>query len=122
MERVERIARLNDMARQAMGIACRAVATEGFRSLPMRDQSRVRELIETFDAWGEGNDPYGERDFGAVYQDGRGRWTTTKPERVRETVFWKIDAYDRALEFGSEDAADPSVTRRVLTIMLASEY
>ena len=73
MERVERIARLNDMARQAMGIACRAVATEGFRSLPMRDQSRVRELIETFDAWSEGNDPYAERDFGTVYQDGRGR-------------------------------------------------
>ncbi|MFL0670464.1 MAG: DUF3768 domain-containing protein [Erythrobacter sp.] len=26
------------------------------------------------------------------------------------TVFWKIDAYDRALQFGSEDPADPAVT------------
>lgn len=121
-ERAERIARLNDLARQAMGIACRAVATSGFRTLPQRDQSRVRELIETFDAFGEGNDPHGERDFGAVYQADGGSWTTARPERVRETVFWKIDAYDRALEYGSPDPADPSVTRRVLTIMLASEY
>ena len=59
---------------------------------------------------------------GGVYQDGCGRWTTTKPERVRETLFWKIDAYDRALEWGSPDPADPRVSRRVLTIMLASEY
>lgn len=125
VERAERIARLNDLARQAMGIACRALATSGFRTLPQRDQSRVRELIETFDAFdafGEGNDPYGERDFGAVYQANNGSWTTTRPERVCETVFWNIDAYDRALEWGSPDAADPRVTRRVLTIMLASEY
>ena len=121
-ERAERIARLNDRARQAMGIACRAVATEGFRALSRADQSRVREMIETFDAFGEGNDPHGERDFGAVYQAGDGRWTTARPARVRQTVFWKIDAYDRALEWGSPDAADPSVTQRVLTIMLASEY
>ena len=121
-ERAERIARLNDRARQAMGIACTAVATEGFRALSQADQSRVRELIETFDAFGEGNDPHGERDFGAVYQAIDGRWTTARPERVRETVFWKIDAYDRDLRYGSEDAADASKTRRVLTIMLAREY
>ena len=121
-ERAERIARLNDRARQAMGIACRAVATEGFRALSQADQSRVRELIETFDAFGENNDPHGERDFGAVYQAIDGRWMTARPERVRETVFWKIDAYDRDLRYGSEDAADASKTRRVLTIMIASEY
>jgi len=121
-ERAERIARLNDLARQAMGIAYRAVATSGFRTLPQRDQSRVRDLIETFDAFGEGNDPHGERDFGAVYQANDGSWTTMRPKECHETVFWKIDAYDRALEYGSPDPADPSVTRRVLTIMLASEY
>ena len=124
-EQTARIARLNDMARQAMGVACTAVATVGFRSLPESDQSRVRELIETYDAFDEDNDPHGERDFGTIYQLGDGRWTTERPrvcddERVR--VFWKFDYYDRDLQFGSEDAANPVLTRRVLTIMLADEY
>lgn len=118
----ERIARLNDLARRAMGIACMAVATEGVRALSEADQSRLRELVETFDAFTPDNDPYGERDFGAIYQGVDGVWSTLRPVDVAVTVFWKIDAYDRALRFGSEDPADPAVTRRVLTIMLASEY
>ncbi|WP_174297426.1 DUF3768 domain-containing protein [Sphingomonas bacterium] len=36
-------------------------------------------------------------------------------------VYFKIDAYDLALEYGSEDPADASVTTRVLTIMLAQD-
>ncbi|MEL6876598.1 MAG: DUF3768 domain-containing protein [Pseudomonadota bacterium] len=122
LSRSERIARLNDRARQAMGLAGIAVATEGFRALPEADQSRVRELVETFDAFTPDNDPYGERDFGAIYQDSNGSWMTTRPAQLAETVFWKIDAYDRDVRFGSEDPANPAVTRRVLTIMLASEY
>ena len=124
-EQTARIARLNDLARSAMGVACTAVATVGFRSLSASDQSRVRELIETFDAFDEGNDPHGERDFGCVYQLGDGRWTTGRPrvrDDERERVFWKLDYYDRAMRFASEDAANPAVTRRVLTIMLADEY
>ena len=124
-EHTARIARLNDLARSAMGVACTALATVGFRSLSTSDQSRVRELIETFDAFDEDNDPHGERDFGAIYQLGDGRWTTERPRLLddeRERVFWKLDYYDRDLRFGSEDAANPAVTRRVLTIMLADEY
>ena len=124
-EQTTRIARLNDMARQAMGVACTAVATVGFRSLSASDQSSVRELIETYDAFDEDNDPHGERDFGCVYQLGDGRWTTERP-RLRDDecgqVFWKLDYYDRAMRFSSEDAANPAVTRRVLTVMLADEY
>ena len=52
-EQTARIARLNDLARSAMGVACTAVATVGFRSLPEADQSRVRELIETYDVFDE---------------------------------------------------------------------
>ena len=123
-EQTARIARLNDMARQAMGVACTAVATVGFRSLPASDQSSVRELIETYDAFDEDNDPHGERDFGTVYQLADGRWTTERPRARddREQVFWKLDYYDRDLRFGSEDPANPAVTRRVLTIVLADEY
>jgi hypothetical protein len=124
-EQTARIARLNDLARRAMGVACTAVATVGFRSLPDADQSRVRELIETYDAFDEDNDPHGERDFGCIYQLSDGQWTTERPRShhdERERVFWKLDYHDRDLQFGSEDAANPAITRRVLTIMLADEY
>lgn len=122
LSQAERIARLNDLARRAMGIVCVVVATEGILALSDADQSRLRELVETFDAFTPDNDPYGERDFGAIYQGVDGVWSTLRPVDVAATVFWKIDAYDRELRFGSEDPADPAVTRRVLTIMLASEY
>jgi Protein of unknown function (DUF3768) len=123
-EQAARIARLNDLARQAMGVACTVVATAGFRSLSDADQSCARELIETFDAFTEGNDPHGERDFGCIYQLGDGCWTTERPkvrEEERERVFWKLDYYDRELRSASEDAANPAITRRVLTIMLSDE-
>ena len=124
-EQTARIARLNDLARQAMGVACTAVATVGFRSLPDADQSSVRELIETFDAFDDDNDPHGERDFGAIYQLVCGRWTTERPrlrEDERERVFWKLDYYDRDMAFASDDAANSAITQRVLTIMLSDEY
>ena len=124
-EQTARIGRLNDLARSAMGVACTAVATAGFRSLPEADQSQVRELIETYDAFDEDSDPHGERDFGTIYQLACGRWTTERPrsrEDERERVFWKLDYYDRDLQFGSKDTANPAVTRWVLTIMLSDEY
>lgn len=124
-EQTVRIARLNDLARRAMGVACTAVATAGFQSLSDDDQSRVCELIETFDAFTDDNDPHGERDFGAIYQLRDGCWTTERPrseEDERERVFWKLEYYDRKMEFASEDAANPAITRRVLTIMLSDEY
>jgi hypothetical protein len=72
--------------------------------LPASVQSVIRERVETFD-----NDPYGEHDFGNFAHDGVG-------------IFWKIDAYDLKMEYGSEDPSDPAMTTRVLTIMLADEY
>ncbi|MBD8902577.1 hypothetical protein MBTS_10070, partial [Methylobacterium bullatum] len=39
-----------------------------------------------------------------------------------QRCFWKIDTYDRAMVGHSPDPADPAVTVRVLTILLAQEY
>lgn len=103
-DNAEHIAKLNDLCRKAMGIA-----GQGISALPPADQSAIREKVETFADFTAGNDPHGERDFGAFEHDG-------------QRIFWKIDYYDQTLTKGSENPADPSQTVRVLTIMLASEY
>jgi Protein of unknown function (DUF3768) len=109
MTETQRIAELNDLARTAMGVASVLVQTPGIQALPAATQSRIRELVETFDQFNPGNNPHGERDFGSFEHEGH-------------RIFWKIDYYDRNLEFGSEHPEDPAQTRRVLTIMLAEEY
>jgi hypothetical protein len=105
----QKIAKLNDLCRTAMGVAGRLFQTAGINTLPLADQSAIREKVETFDAFTPDNDPHGERDFGAFEHNG-------------ERIFWKIDYYATDMEHGSEDASDPGQTVRVLTIMLASEY
>lgn len=107
--RAARLALLNDFCRTAMGIACRVVQTEGIDALPPRDQSAIREKVETFNDFTPENDPYGEHDFGAFEHNG-------------ERIYWKIDYYDKTLTKGSEDPSRPEETTRVLTIMLANEY
>ncbi|RDJ21075.1 DUF3768 domain-containing protein [Bosea caraganae] len=84
--------------------------TPGITALPPVAQIEIIAEVRNFDAFTEDNDPYGEHDFGAFEHPGAGK------------IFWKIDYYDRALTGGSPDPADPSVTCRVLTIMLAQEY
>jgi hypothetical protein len=105
----QRIAQLNDLCRTAMGVAGTLVQTQGINALAPQMQSAIREKVETFNAFTPDNDPYGERDFGAIDHEG-----------IR--VFWKIDYYAPDLCQGSENPADPSQTVRVLTIMLAEEY
>ncbi len=109
MTKTEKIAHLNDLCRTALGVAGKLVQTRGICDLPPEDQSAIREKVETFSDFTEGNDPYGERDFGAFDYQGR-------------KIFWKIDYYNPDLTQGSEDPADPKQTCRVLTILLADEW
>jgi hypothetical protein len=104
-----RIRELNDLCRTAMGVAGRVVQTPGICALPPEDQSAIRERVETFEDFGEDNDPHGEHDFGAFDHKGR-------------KIFWKIDYYDPTLTKGSEDPTDPKQTCRLLTILLAEEW
>ncbi|WP_316356889.1 DUF3768 domain-containing protein [Devosia sp.] len=107
--RVSRIAALNDQLRTTF-CGGEIMITGGVASLDEVNRALVLASVQSFAEFSLENDPYGERDFGAI----------DLPEL--EKVFWKIDYYDPKLEFGSEDPSNPGVTRRVLTIMLASEY
>jgi ABC-type nitrate/sulfonate/bicarbonate transport system substrate-binding protein len=103
-----RIRALNDQLRQnfAEGIA---VMTPGVAALGPEAVERIVKTIAVFDDFCHANDPYEEHDFGAFEADGR-------------MIYFKIDYFDRDLSMHSPDPADPSVTQRVITIMLAEEY
>ena len=83
--------------------------TAGIVALGEGTQARIIEAVRTFDDFTTDNDPHGEHDFGSLEVDG-------------ERIFFKLDYYDLTRAMHSENAADPSVTERVMTIMLASEY
>ena len=103
-----RIRALNDELRQnfAEGLA---VMTPGIAALGAEAVARIVKTIAVFDDFCHANDPHEEHDFGAFDADGH-------------TIFFKIDYYDESLSYHSPDPADPSVTKRVITIMLAEEY
>lgn len=83
--------------------------TSGIVGLGTFAQLEILDRVRAFNAFNKENDPYEERDFGSFKYDSK-------------LVFWKIDYYDQDLQGGSPDAANTDVTRRVLTVMLASEY
>ena len=103
-----RIRDLNDAFRHTF-VGGTVVITAGVEALPSNQRRSILAKVRAFDAFTEDNDPHEEHDFGVVEHGG-----------VR--CFWKIDYYDREMEMLSPDPADPSVTTRVLTIMLAYEY
>lgn len=100
------VAALNDAFRCGGGNG-RLYVTAGLAG--RADLGEIIHKVATFDRFDQSNDPYGEHDFGSFEHHG-------------ETLYWKIDCYDSEMRMGSPDPSDPSVTSRVLTVMLASEY
>jgi len=112
--RDEKIAKLNDRARSGFDPSARIMFTRGCLDTFCSGDTpsglvAQAELIKTMRRHRFEEDAYGERDFGAFTFRGK-------------RLFFKIDLYDLSLEYGSEDPADASITARVVTIMLASEY
>src|SRR5215207_125879 len=105
---MSRIRDLNDQLRRSL-TGGMLVMTKGVIALGAKRQMAILSAIASFDSFDADNDPYGEHDFGALTIDGT-------------RVLFKIDYLDQALTGHSPDPADPTVTARVLTIMLAEEY
>lgn len=91
------------------GIKGRVLLTQGVSNEGAEFQSLALQAVAEFDAFTQDIDPYGDHTFAAVTVQGK-------------QLFWKIDLYDLAFEYGSETPEDPTKTQRVLTIMFPSEY
>ena len=106
--KTECIRALNDELRHTLtgGIA---LITPGVAALGLDAVDRIFRTITVFDDFCHANDPHQEHDFGSFDADGH-------------TIMFKIEYYEKTLTCHSPDPADPSVTERVITIMLAEEY
>jgi hypothetical protein len=109
MNKAIKIRALNDALRAIAAGNGRIYVTAGIAALPMQDQVEIMSRVREFSDFTADNDPSGQHDFGSFEYGGK-------------KIFWKIDYYDRELEFGSPDPADESVTTRVLTVLFAEEY
>ena len=103
-----KIAFLNDGLRRTFSRG-KVVMTAAVAALPEDTLAKVLTRVQTFDEFTKDNDPHGEHDFGSF-------------ELAGERFFFKLDYYDKRMEFGSEDASDPERTTRVLTIGFMSDY
>ncbi len=91
------------------GITGKIMLTQGVCGRSAEFQECAMKSVAEFNDFNEDNDPYGDHTFAAVTVGNR-------------KLFWKIDLYDEHYEYGSERPYDPTVTRRVLTIMEPQEY
>src|SRR2546423_15558882 len=108
--KVARIRTLNDQLRQNFcGQNGRVMLTSGVAALPEATRFKLFHAIQTFTEFSKDSDPHGEHDLVVVEVEG-------------EKYFGKFDYYDIDMRYGADDPSDPEKTKRILTIMLASEY
>ncbi|CAH0356310.1 hypothetical protein SPH9361_03997 [Sphingobium sp. CECT 9361] len=111
---IVKIAALNDRCRQGLDRNARIVVTRTCLGRLARGEGRTLEIIAQAKLMAA------VRSYQFRTEDG--------PERDRgeftvgaEIVRFKIDYYDVALEYGSEDPANAAITTRVMTIMLPED-
>ena len=103
-----RIAALNDRARQTFA-DCRVMIALGLQALGDEMLHTILLAVQQFNTFTPDNDPFEEHDFGKI-------------DVGNHVIFWKFDYYDLDLSMHSPDPSDPTVTARVLTVMMADEY
>jgi len=111
------ISEQNDRFRTTWGadfsVPGQIMVTRGVANLSPAAKAIIMQRVQTFSEFTDGNDPYGDHTFGAFEFEIAGN---------SYHIFWKIDLYDKDYCMGSDDPADVDVTRRVLTVLHASEY
>jgi hypothetical protein len=110
LKRNKKIRELNDRLRKTMPRAQDVVLIVGsLKDEPPALQMLAYNHTRAFTGFTEDNDPYGEHDCASFEVEGK-------------RFLFKIDYYDHNLQFHSPDPSDPDLTRRVLSIMYASDY
>lgn len=107
-ERTDRIRQLNDQLRRT-GKGGQIVATGALTQADPELIYQASVQVRDYAAFDTGDDPYGEHDFGSFVIGG-------------QKFHWKIDYYDRSMEFGADDPADSANCVRVLSIFYAEDY
>lgn len=107
--RTARIAYLNDQLRCRLKGGQLAVTRGIFDLCGGIYVIEIVERVRAFNDFSADNDPYCERDFGTF-------------DFLGHRINWKIDYYDLNMRYRSDDPADPALTSRLLTVMLAEEY
>ena len=102
------IQKLNDAFRTTFS-GGKMVMTASVAALPEMVKSSALLKVAEFKDFTSDNDPHGEHDFLSF-------------EHCNRTFFWKCDYYNKEMDGGSENPADPDNTTRVGTLMLAEDY
>lgn len=110
MTRRKRIAHLNDRCRLGLDRTAQTVITRSClaafgHGTAAAEAVHQLAILAAIRAIQFADDDKTERGRGQIEYEG-------------ETVYFVIDAYDVDLRYGSDDPADPSITRRVMTIMM----
>lgn len=85
------------------------VMTRGVAALGPDARLELTRRVAAFGAFNADSDPHGWHEMGVIKLDGT-------------TVWFKLDLYDVNYQYGSPEPSDPAQTRRVLTLLLPSEY
>jgi Protein of unknown function (DUF3768) len=103
--RTDTIRALNDAARQTF-TGCVLIVTPAFEKHPLTTKAHVLKSVREFQDFDEVRDT--EHRYGVINYQGT-------------EFFFHMAYYDLSLQVHSPDPANPRVTRRVLTVGLASE-
>ena len=106
--RKQKIRDLNDILRKS-GCGGKTLIADGIVTRGPDFAQAVLKAVQTFNAFSDANDPWGEHDFGSLMVQ-------------HQRINWKIDYYNKTATGHSSDPASNTLTLRVLTIMLAEEY